>query len=150
MMKEKTLLLLLDFIFKKEKTKTNILKVEYMGKLFHAWASIHISQPWYTTKQKLKGAFEIWSLKVDCGIVLKSAHLQHQTKVFSSASALLLLFLSIYLTFFSSSLRSEMRWEKLPAEGLFYRRLFTRWEPSLLKQKSHIPVQGHPCRQANR
>lgn len=36
MMKEKTLLLLLDFIFKKEKTKTNVLKVVYMGKLFHA------------------------------------------------------------------------------------------------------------------
>lgn len=38
-----------------------------------------------------------------------------------------------------------MRWEKLPAEGLFYKRFFTRWEPSSLKrEKSHIPVQGHP------
>lgn len=37
MMKEKTLLLLLfDFIFKKERTKNHILKVVYMWKVFHA------------------------------------------------------------------------------------------------------------------
>lgn len=35
-MKEKTLLLLFDYIFKKERTKKYILKVVYMCKLFHA------------------------------------------------------------------------------------------------------------------
>lgn len=35
-MKEKTLLLLFDYIFKKERTEKYILKVVYMCKLFHA------------------------------------------------------------------------------------------------------------------
>lgn len=36
MMKEKSLLLLFYFIFKKKRTKEYILKVVYMLKLFHA------------------------------------------------------------------------------------------------------------------
>lgn len=44
MMKEKTLLLLFDFIFKKERTKEYILKVVYVCKLLHAKrVSIQIS-----------------------------------------------------------------------------------------------------------
>lgn len=101
------------------------------------------SQPWYTIKQKLKDVFVTWSLQVDCGIVLKSAHLQHETKAFKCAAGLLLLFQNSSSTNISSSLRSEMRWWKLPAEGLFFRRFFTGGETCFLKQeKSHIPVKA--------
>lgn len=126
MMKEKTLLLLFDFIFKKERTKKHILKVVYMWKYSMLRKYPYKSQPWYAIKQKLKDVFVAWSMQLNCGIVLKSVQLQHQTKAFNSAAGL---FLSISSTNFSSSLRSEMRWWKLPAEGLFFRRFFTGQEP---------------------
>lgn len=104
------------------------------------------SQLWHTLNQKLKDVSVTRTPQVDCGVVLKSAHLQHQTKAFSSAAELLLLFLSFSSTSFFSSLRSEiwdLRWDGGNFQRVYFSGGFSLGRNLIYsKQKSHIPVQG--------
>jgi len=141
MMKEKTLLLLFDFIFKKERTKKYILKVATCENYSMLSKYPYKSQSWYTIKQELKGAFVIWNLPADCGIVLKRVYLQHRTKASNSAAGLLVLFLSISSTSISSSLRSEMKWWKLSSRRSILQEVL-HWKGALFLRTGE---ESHAC-----